>query len=354
MDIGGAERALYQLIREQRRHGIKADLLVGSKGGFYSYKAQSCGSRIYELSMTNSLDFSIKNKFSSILKGYELIHFHSCEPLLIMYSSRLGHLNRYYTHRSGVFCYPLKKRLRYSFARYFIHNYFHGLSGNTNQGVIAASKLFGIPIDNILTTYNGIDFTLLQPKRSKSDIYKELKIYNNKHVRIGTSANLRGWKRINLLIEAMNKIKDLPIHLYIFGDGVERRNLEKQVCSLKLNQHITFTGKKEHIGDYLQILDIFVLPSGQEESFGNSVVEAMAHSLPTIIFEDGGGLLEHIDNNETGYIVKDVDELSLCLKKLIDNSELRKRIGMQGKIKVNKKYNLTAMIECYKQLYHLH
>ena len=49
----------------------------------------------------------------------------------------------------------------------------------------------------------------------------------------------------------------------------------------------------EAIADYVQVMDAFCLPSTGLESFGNAAVEAMALGVPTVVFADGGGLVEH-------------------------------------------------------------
>ena len=63
------------------------------------------------------------------------------------------------------------------------------------------------------------------------------------------------------------------------------------------------------MASYLQVMDVFCLPSTALESFGNAAVEAMAAGLPTVVFADGGGLVEHIDDGQTGFVVADQKEL---------------------------------------------
>lgn len=350
MDIGGAERALYQLVREQRRHGIESDILLGSHAGFYGEKAREAGATIFELSQKNNLDMSVAPRVSEILQGYDLIHFHGAEIGLMRMATRAKHLRRYYTHRGGIFDYPARQRLRYIAAGFYLRRRFAALSGNTDQGAVAASRLFGIPAEAIMTTYNGIDFSLLDPKRTADEVIAEIGAPAGERVRIGTSANLRDWKRTELLIEAMAR-PGVDAHCYIIGDGPARQSLEAQVARLGIGERITFTGKKEHIGDYLQVLDIFVLPSGPEESFGNSAVEAMGVGLPTIVFRDGGGLPEHIEHGRTGFIVNDVDDLAHTLARLVASPEERQRIGSDAYSTIRKRYSLDAMVEGYRKLY---
>jgi len=351
MVIGGAQRAVYQLVREQRRRGIHADLLIGSEDGYYGDLTREVGANVIALHQRNSLDFSVALRIQDIMKGYSIVHFHSREIGIMKMISRQPKIKRFYTHRGGVFHYPLKQLIPYKIAGYFIKKYFHGVSGNTAAGADSASKLFHIPREKISTTYNGVDFSLLDPTRSRKEVLDELHDVRSGVVRIGTSANLRDWKRIERLLEAVAQLRNRQIHCYIIGDGPAKQALERKTNELAIADCVTFTGKKEHIGDYLQILDIFVLPSCSLESFGNSVVEAMGVGLPAIIFSDGGGMIEHIEHKKTGFIVKDVADLTSTLQILTADPELRMKIGQEAKRKIREKYSLEKMIERYNQFY---
>ena len=98
-------------------------------------------------------------------------------------------------------------------------------------------------------------------------------------------------------------------------------------------------------------MDAFVLPSGGEEAFGNSAVEAMAMSLPTIVFSDGGGLLEHIQHGSTGFVVPGVEELAGTLNLLERDRSLGASVGVAGSTFVRENYSLGRMLEAYQRLY---
>ena len=168
---------------------------------------------------------------------------------------------------------------------------------------------------------------------------------------VGTAANLQGWKRVHLLIEAISRAPDLPIHGLILGDGPARDSLEALARSLGVVDRVTFLGRKDHIGDYLQLLDIFVLPSGPEEAFGNAAVEAMGVGIPTVVFADGGGLTEHVTDRSTGLVVRDSDRLAAALAELAGNETLRRELGAEGRRYVRSTYSLDAMFERYSRLY---
>ncbi|MBI5848255.1 MAG: glycosyltransferase [Nitrospirae bacterium] len=349
MAIGGAERALYQLIRAQRENGLESDLLIARDASFYGDVTGQTGARVFALGQKSATDFSVKRRFLEVIEDYDILHFHAASPLLMhLASSKKKRL--FYTHRGGSHKFGLKRLLMYKIAGFYLRNYFAGISGNTDHAASVAYDFFNIPGEKRLTTYNGIDFSLLKPKRTRQDILTELKDPDNGVIRIGTSANLRELKRIDYLIKAISQIRDLPVRCYIIGDGPARSSLEKMTRDLAIEKLIIFTGTKEHMGDYLQVLDIFVLPSNAAESFGNSVVEAMGLGIPAIVMRDGGGLIEHITDGG-GYIASDVPVLASLLRILCLSEDLRRSVGENGKKYVREKYTLSMMVQTYNEFY---
>jgi glycosyltransferase involved in cell wall biosynthesis len=79
--------------------------------------------------------------------------------------------------------------------------------------------------------------------------------------------------------------------------------------------------------DLYRSSDIFVLPSNAE-AFGIAAVEASASGLP-VIATSTGGLADIVVNQETGFLtpVGDVHSLATHLRILVENAELRQRMG---------------------------
>jgi glycosyltransferase involved in cell wall biosynthesis len=114
---------------------------------------------------------------------------------------------------------------------------------------------------------------------------------------------------------------------------------------------VIFTGLQRHVGDYLQVMHAFCLPSKGLESFGNAAVEAMAMGVPTIVFEDGGGMPEHIDPGRTGFVVANQAELIALVRRLVDDPGLRERVSASGREATREKYTIARAVERYDALY---
>jgi glycosyltransferase involved in cell wall biosynthesis len=348
MDIGGAERAVYQLVREQIRSGMRADVLVASHAGFYGELASAEGAVVHELGQRRALDMPRALKAASIIRSYDIAHFQGREPVLMEIARRLRTTRLVYTHRGGVKAYSPPKRIRHRLIGRSLRN-FDALSANTAQSARAASEIFRIPQDEFHVVYNGVDFSLLDPSSDAKRMRAEVGLPSDVVV-VGTCAKLLALKRIDRLIRATAAVSP-EVHCLVIGDGPERSKLEQLATGLGIGRRMTFVGLRDSVGDYLQLIDVFALPSGPDEGFGNSLVEAMGTGIASIIFADGGGLLEHICNGHTGLIAADQGDFERLLTELVEDSALRQRLGSSARAAVRSRYTVEAAASGYAHLY---
>lgn len=108
------------------------------------------------------------------------------------------------------------------------------------------------------------------------------------------------------------------MNLTIVGDGVERVELEKYAKELGVEGQVCFAGFQSQVGDYLSNCDIFVSPT-QYESFGISIVEAMAYGC-ICVSNPVGGVPEIIKDNVNGFLTEapDVQHLIEAIARAIE------------------------------------
>lgn len=352
--IGGAQRAVFQLVRAQiEMSNFRPAVAFAVSTGPYFEMVSSLGCEVIDLGLRRDRGVYKAFGLSALMEGYHIHHFHSAELTMALSSIRCKNVRRVYTHRGGLADYGPKQKLRYMIAGYLLRHYFHAYSGNTQHASISAARLYGIDADNWRVTYNGLDFALLAPKRPSSVVADELLLPTHPCLTVGTSAQLRPWKRIDLLFRACAALPAESVRVVVIGDGPDRSRLQLVAQNLGVASRTWFVGMKEHVGDYLPLVDVFVLPSMGLESFGNAAVEAMALGKPTIVFNDGGGLLEHIVNGDTGFVVSSVSELTATLNRLMKDKSLRENVGRRGSEFVRSRYTLRQMVEGYDALYEL-
>lgn len=152
--------------------------------------------------------------------------------------------------------------------------------------------------------------------------------------KIVCTARLSPEKNQALLIKAFEKIsKDYPDYkLEIYGEGPCRKKLQNLINKLKLNNKVYLMGRKKDIINHIKDAEIFVLPSNSE-GMPNSLLEAEALGIPCIATDCPiGGSSIIIDNNINGLLISmnDVKELSISIKKILDNNDLSKKFSENG------------------------
>jgi len=167
---------------------------------------------------------------------------------------------------------------------------------------------------------------------------------------IGAVGRLEKHKGFHHLIEAFRQVKEKSpdAFLILVGRGSERTALEAQASGLgEIAPSIRFMGHQTEIDPLLMSFDALVLPSTTNyETFGQSLIEAMAFYVP-VIGSDVGGIPEIIDHGKNGLLVPPGDESSLAeaLLKLIGDHELRRRLARAGRQSVESFYREETMID---------
>ncbi|MGH2754846.1 MAG: glycosyltransferase [Actinomycetota bacterium] len=350
-NIGGAERAVYQLVREQMRRGHEVGVAFGHAVGLYAEALQEIGCPVISFGTTSGMDVASLPRMIRGLRGYGLHHFHNVEPLSFVASGVGGPQVRVFTQRAGrQAAQPRRKQFRRVTAGLLLRKTFHAWCGNTPYAADTLTELFGIPRDTIDVVYNGFDFDLLQPEQTRDEVRRRFGIPQDSYV-VGTTAFLKGWKRIDLLLQAAARLDADRLSILIVGDGPERARLERIAEELGIRGSVIFTGMRDRVAELVAAMDAFVLPSNEVETFGNSVIEAMALGIASIVFSDSPGIAAHISSGETGSVVNDLDELVQTLDRLRREPELARRLGRAGAEHVRATYAISRTAEGYEAVY---
>src|SRR5438128_4734197 len=106
-EIGGAERAIFLLARQQRDDPLlEPALLFAQARGPYWEAARRLGCPVIALNLPHGRAIRRLSAITAAMRGFDVHHFHSAEPLLITASARCRAVRRVYTHRGGLIAYP--------------------------------------------------------------------------------------------------------------------------------------------------------------------------------------------------------------------------------------------------------
>lgn len=132
------------------------------------------------------------------------------------------------------------------------------------------------------------------------------------------------------LIEAWRRVRG-PHRLVLVGEGPLRSALEAQIRREGLADRVTLLASTTDIPSLLRTADLFVM-SSRWEGLPLAIIEAMLTGLP-VVGTSVGGVPEIVVDGETGFLVppKDVDALASTLYRLLEDPNLRRRMGEAGR-----------------------
>ena len=141
-------------------------------------------------------------------------------------------------------------------------------------------------------------------------------------------------KGIEEVIKALASVRDKDFYLIVIGQGKDSylKQLKKLLIEKKLASRVLFLGYTDHARQLIKEADIGVAPSICQESFGLTVAEFM-QAGKCVITTNNGAQCEFVDHGKSGWLVNpgDVGGLSYALRKLMDDDQMRLKLGTHAK-----------------------
>lgn len=192
-----------------------------------------------------------------------------------------------------------------------------------------------VPKENVVICPNGI-----RVQEFKSSRVQE-KAETNRVPRLLFLSNLIESKGVFVLLDALKILKDKGYSFicdFVGGETkeIDSKRFDEEVRKRALNEIAIYQGRKygEAKKEILSKAHVFVLPT-MNDCFPLVILEAMEQGKP-IVTTSIGGIPDIVDNDVTGLIAKAGDDKTLasCLEKLIDDGNLREKMGNAGRNKL--------------------
>jgi glycosyltransferase involved in cell wall biosynthesis len=209
----------------------------------------------------------------------------------------------------------------------------------------------GFPADKVVSIPTGVSPAFFHVRRNT-----EAKIrygLDKNSIVIANVGILRSVKGHEVTLKAVRRVTDAfpGAKFLIVGDGPRRKILESLVNTLKISEHVIFTGFVEDIPEVYSFTDIAVL-SSWSEGLPQSVLQAMAAGVPVVATEVGG-VPEVIEHEKTGMLVApgDHEALAAAVIKMLEDPLLSKRMAGRAKDLAEKEHSAGHMLDRIEDLY---
>ncbi|MDD3710992.1 MAG: glycosyltransferase family 4 protein [Patescibacteria group bacterium] len=183
----------------------------------------------------------------------------------------------------------------------------------------------------------------------------EIRVKNNLngHKILFSLGRLVRRKGFDMVILAIKKIlQDQPDYDLIYlvaGKGPDEKylkNLAEKELGANWSKYIKLIGEisEGEKWSLFSLCDVFIMPSrniaGDFEGFGIVYIEANLAGK-AVIAGNSGGIPDAVENNVNGILVdpENIDDIAGAILKLLDNEELRKKIGERGRNRVLNDFN---------------
>ena len=298
LDVGGAEKALYLLIKNTKKNTNHEVICLKSKGYFYK-KLVKLGVKVHILNMYPKRFNLLKQfKFYNLIKkiDYNILQtwlYHS-DLISSFYSLFLDKKKReniiWTVHNNNLEVFNIGYLTK--FVVYLCAILSH----------ISPKKIVSVSKSSIKTHskfgYNKKIFLHIPPIfetknqnskiKSKGDLFLKKVKKDNNTVYFGHLARWDVQKNQEFLINTFGKIKSKKIKIFMAGKNINKQNiaLTRRIESQNLKNKIVLLDNIENINLFFSKIDINLLPS-LGESFPLSLCEAMLNKVPSIVSDVG-------------------------------------------------------------------
>lgn len=197
----------------------------------------------------------------------------------------------------------------------------------------------GIPAGRISFTPSSVDndWWLAQSAKVNRDEVRDGWSIPREAFVVLYCAKLQPWKRPQDLLHAFALLDSEDTFLVIAGEGPLRGEMQKEAANLGISERCRFLGfvNQSQLPAVYTASDVLVLPSSYE-TFGLVINEAYLCGCPAVVSDRVGAARDLVAPVDPGliYPCRNVEVLSQILRKVSQDRELCRGLGMKARVRM--------------------
>lgn len=356
LHIGGLENGVINLINHLDDSRFEHAICCIDSSGLMAERITR-PVEIYTLSKGNKRDYLLAFKIARIIKKVkpDIVHTRNWSAIDGVIAAKLagvkhvihGEHGREATDPTGAN--SIRKKVRKALNPWV--SKFISVSAELRNWLL---NDIGLPEKKIMQIINGVDTNQFKPTTEKQSAKAKLGFKLDSFI-VGIVGRLDPVKDHETLFKAFRILCDNKnserFRMLVVGIGVLEEKLKILARDFNISKNITFAGDRCEMPQFYECMDVYVLPS-IAEGISNTILEAMASGLPVIATRTGGSP-ELVDEGMTGFLFTpgDCKELADKISFYCDNFSILMEHGLNGRIRTEKEFSLSAMVREYEKVY---
>jgi len=348
--LGGTEKQVIALSQGVRsRHEIAFLCLNGAED--LATWAQVPQDRVMDARMKGSRDLLVLRRIRSLLKalGPDVVHcFLFDANVWGVLAARWAQVPVILSSRRSVDTWQTKRHILLErLSNLFVDK----VTVNSHAVAAFTAAQENLPEEKCRVIYGGVDTHHFRPPLKEPSRTRWFQ--DHPSFVVGIVGTLMPEKRHDLFLKAARIVADREpgCRFLIVGNGPTRHAVEQLITELSLEHRVFMTGELSDPVPAYASMDLSVLCSDRE-GFSNAILESMSSGIP-VVATDVGGNSEAVVHGQTGFILPpgNSDMLAETILKMIQEKDLRIRMGRAGRQRVIKRFSLDNMIRGHLDLY---
>lgn len=354
---GGQESFVVNLIEHMNLDGINIDLLTPyyCDNLYYEEKVKQWGGKVISFGLEfkpGKSRFNINKYLDKYLKEntYDVVHVHSGSIsilAIVAYYAKKNGVKKVITHsHCAVESINLKNKILRSIAGFIMK---FCVDQYCACSIVAGEAKYmpSVVKNKMIVLNNGVDFQKFQ----YNDIVRK-QIRDKYHIKkdafvIGHVGRFSYQKNHEYLIRVFKELLeyDMDAVLMLIGSGELETEINSLINDLNLNDSILMCGNVNNVNDYMQAMDVFVLPS-RYEGLPIVGVEAQAAGLPIVVSEH---VSKELNLGKSVTFLPLSEDYSLWVNIILQLKE--KRCNDNFQLLKEKGYDITKTADILREIY---
>lgn len=174
-------------------------------------------------------------------------------------------------------------------------------------------------------------------------------------LRLLSVGRLVPWKRIDLALSALARLRRYRWRFDVVGDGEARGSLERQASQLGLDERVQFHGFQPNLSGWYDQADLFLFPS-ELEGLGFVMLEAMSYGVPCLairadLVNSWNANAEIITHGKDGLLTDSEDGYFRQLESVLRDPSQLISLGIAARERIAEHFTWDKHLDRYEELF---